>query len=217
MIDIESWMKIFLQALQDTFGDRVEFVGLQGSYARGEATETSDIDVVVIFDELHVEDIVQYNDMLDKLPNRDFICGFISGKQELLHWESSDLFQFYFDTRPIKGSLTELQRLLDHDAVNRAVKLGACNIYHACVHNMLHGKSEEVLKALYKSAVFTIQALYYQKKGEYVSTQNELLKAVDKEHREIVRISIDLKNGIDVAFQEMCEKLFTWAKKLISA
>ena len=48
MIDINIWMKNFLQTLNYTFGNRVWFVGLQGSYGRGEATETSDIDIVVL-------------------------------------------------------------------------------------------------------------------------------------------------------------------------
>ena len=52
MIDITNWMQNFLQTLKSTFANRVWFVGLQGSYGRGEATETSDIDVVVILDEL---------------------------------------------------------------------------------------------------------------------------------------------------------------------
>jgi len=34
-----------LQILNETFANRVWFVGLQGSYARGEACDTSDIDV----------------------------------------------------------------------------------------------------------------------------------------------------------------------------
>lgn len=50
MIDITAWTKNFLQTLNETFANRVWFVGLQGSYGRGEATETSDIDVVVILD-----------------------------------------------------------------------------------------------------------------------------------------------------------------------
>ena len=37
MIDINAWMKNFLQALDETFGNRVWFVGLQGSYGRDEA------------------------------------------------------------------------------------------------------------------------------------------------------------------------------------
>ncbi|MBR2927362.1 MAG: nucleotidyltransferase domain-containing protein, partial [Clostridia bacterium] len=52
MIEITAWMKEFLQTLNQTFANRVWFVGLQGSYGRGEATETSDIDIVVILDQL---------------------------------------------------------------------------------------------------------------------------------------------------------------------
>ena len=50
MIDIHTWMETFLEALDRTFPARVRFVGLQGSYGRGEATEGSDIDAVVILD-----------------------------------------------------------------------------------------------------------------------------------------------------------------------
>ena len=108
MIDISNWMNSFLKALNETFGDRVWFVGLQGSYGRGEATETSDIDVVVILDELSAKDIEAYNRMLNTLSHRELICGFLSGKDELLNWEPSDLFQFYYDTKPILGNLDAL-------------------------------------------------------------------------------------------------------------
>ena len=86
MIDINGWMNDFLQKLNDVFVNRVWFVGLQGSYGRGEATETSDIDVVVILDELSASDIQTYQDMLDTLPHRELICGFVSGKDEILNW-----------------------------------------------------------------------------------------------------------------------------------
>ena len=128
MIEISLWMENFVQALEENFGNRVWFVGLQGSYGRGEATETSDIDVVVILDELTAQDIQAYNAMLDILPHRELICGFVSGKKELLNWESSDLFQFYHDTTQIKGSLDELLGLIDEAAIDRAIKIGACNI-----------------------------------------------------------------------------------------
>ena len=76
MIDITAWMHNFLQTLNETFANRVWFVGLQGSYSRGEATETSDIDVVVILDELSASDIQKYNTMLGTLSHRELICGF---------------------------------------------------------------------------------------------------------------------------------------------
>ena len=158
MIDISVWMQDFLQTLNATFANRVLFVGLQGSCGRGEATETSDFDVVAILDELSASDIQKYNTMLDTLPHREQICGFLSGKDELLNWEPSDLFQFYYDTSPIQGSLDELLAVIDETAVDRAIKIGACNIYHGCVHNILHEKSDEILYGLYKSASFVVQA-----------------------------------------------------------
>ena len=39
MVDIETWIENYKALIQERFGDRVWFVGLQGSYARGEATD----------------------------------------------------------------------------------------------------------------------------------------------------------------------------------
>ena len=216
MIDITAWMKNFLQTLNETFANRVWFVGLQGSYGRGEATDTSDIDIVVILDELSATDIQSYNTMLDTLTHRELICGFISGTNEIMNWEPSDLFQFCYDTTPIKGSLDEVLALIDDRAVNRAIKIGACNIFHGCVHNMLHEKSEDILRGLYKSASFVVQAIAFKQTGNYISHQKELLKVVSSDERAIVETFVNLKNGGAVEFNLMSETLFTWAKKWIS-
>ena len=216
MIDITAWMKNFLQILNDTFANRVWFVGLQGSYGRGEATETSDIDIVVILDELSAMDIQIYNDMLDSLSHRDLICGFLSGKNEILSWEPSDLFQFCHDTTPIEGSLDEVMAGIDESAVNRAIKIGACNIYHGCVHNMLHEKSEDILRGLYKSASFVVQAIAFKQTGNYISHQKELLQVVSSDEQVIVKTFMNLKNGGTADFNLMSEALFAWSKKWIS-
>ena len=217
MIDITNWMQNFLQTLNKTFENRVWFVGLQGSYGRGEATETSDIDIVVILDELSAKDIQIYNDMLDTLPHRKLICGFLSGKNEIMNWEPSDLFQFCNDTTPIKGTLEEVFALIDESAINRAIKIGACNIFHGCVHNMLHEKSEDILRGLYKSASFVVQAIVFKQTGNYIKYQEELLKVVSSDELVIVENFMNLKNGGTVDFSLMSETLFDWAKKWISA
>ena len=216
MIDITAWMQNFLQKLNDTFADRVWFVGLQGSYGRGEATETSDIDIVVILDELSAMDIQTYNNMLDTMSHRELICGFLSGKKEILNWEPSDLFQFCHDTAPIKGSLDEVMAVIDESAVNRAIKIGVCNIYHGCVHNMLHEKSEDILRGLYKSASFVLQAIAFKQTGKYISHQKELLQVVSFDERVIVENFLNLKNGVTVDFNLMSERLFAWSKKWIA-
>ena len=215
MLDINSWTAKFLKTVDEAFGNRVWFVGLQGSYGRGEATDTSDIDVVVILDELSASDIQKYNAMLDALPHRESICGFLSGKDELFHWEPSDLFQFYYDTTPIKGSLDELLMVIDEAAIDRAIKIGACNIYHGCVHNMLHEKSENVLYGLYKSASFILQVLTFKQTGKYIKHQNELLGVVSTDEQKIVDTFLKLKNGGAVEFGAMSKELFAWAANQI--
>ncbi len=215
MIDVTVWLDTFLNALNNTFGERIWFVGVQGSYAREEATENSDIDLVVILDALSASDIKKYNTMLDTLPHRELICCFLSGKNELLHWEASDLFQFYYDTRTIRGDLNELLPLLDDTAVDRAIKIGVCNIYHNCVHNILHEKSEDILKGLYKSASFVTQAIVFRKTGKYIRHQKELQQAVSSDERMIIDTFLDLKNGGTVDFDKMSVALFTWAQNRI--
>jgi len=216
MIDIKSWMESFTELLKKTFGERIYFIGLQGSYGRGEATESSDIDVVVVLDKMTADDIKIYRDMIDIIPNRDLICGFLSGKDELINWEPSDLFQFYYDTIPILGTLDELLTKIDNVAVDRAIKAGACNIYHGCVHNMLHEKNDDIVRGLYKSASFVIQAIVFKNTGKYIKYQKELLEAVGNEEREVLKSFIALKNGARVEFDTMSERLFNWAKKLIN-
>ncbi len=216
LINITSFIEEFSFALNESFGERVWFFGLQGSYGRGEATDTSDIDIVVILDELAPSDIEIYNNMLNTLPYRELICGFLSGKKEIMNWESSDLFQFYFDTMPIKGSLCDLLPLLDDASVDRAIKIGACNIYHGTVHNMLYEKSEEILAGLYKAASFAVQANVFRKTGRYIKKQTELISAADKDERYIIEAYSSMKKGGMIQFKEMSEFLFMWAGKLIN-
>lgn len=216
MVDIKVWMERFTKLLKETFGQRIYFVGLQGSYGRGEATESSDIDPVVILDQLTVEDVKAYNAMLEHLPAREKICGFLSGKDELFQWEPSDLFQFYHDTTPILGTLDGLLVKIDQAAVDRAIKIGACNIYHGCVHNMLHEKNDDLVRGLYKSASFVVQAIVFRKTGKYIKGQQELLQMANGKTKEIVATFIALKNGAAVEFAPMSEQLFNWAKELIT-
>ena len=214
-MDILKWIDEFMVSLRNTFGDRIWFVGLQGSYGRGEATPQSDIDMVVILDQVTTADVKAYHAMLDTLPNRAQMCGFFSGKEELMNWEASDLFQFYYDTTPIYGSLDELLEVLDDAAINRAIKIGACNIYHGCVHNMLFDKSDEILKGLYKAASFVVQAIAFRETGSYIRLQKDLLQVVSGEEQEITKTFLQLKSGGDVRFDEMSALLMNWAQRWI--
>lgn len=211
--NIDCWLQLYTDAVKKQFGNRIWFIGLQGSYGRGEATDTSDIDVVLILDSLSYHDLSTYSELLDTLPHRDKICGFVSGRKELEQWEKSDLFQFCHDTTEIVGSLDDILQIIDKDDVKQAVHLGACNIYHACVHNAVHEKSIYNLKAIYKSAVFVIQAIVYLQHGIFVKRQTELGDYLEPEDRMILDGWFALKKGDEESFSVLSENIMNWSSK----
>ena len=109
-----------------------------------------------------------------------------------------------------------LSAVVDETDVNRAIKIGACNIFHGCVHNMLYEKSEEILRGLYKSASFVVQAIAFKQTGNYISHQKELLQVVSSDERSIVETFLNLKNGEAADFNLTSETLFAWSKKWIA-
>ena len=212
----KAWVKEYAEAVKELFGERIWFIGLQGSYGRGEATAESDIDVVLILDQLSVKDIRAYSVMLDKLSPRDKACGFISGKEELLCWEPSDLFQFYYDTMPITGSLDELLEKIHREDIVRAVHIGACNVYHMCVHNLVHEKSLDILKGAYKSAAFMLNAVVFLEIGKYVKGQTKLLPLLHREEQEILKAGLEIKTKDILAaeeFMKFSSLLIEWSSQ----
>ena len=215
---IDEWMRQYTKAVQNQFHDRVWFVGLQGSYGRGEASAESDIDVVLILDTVSVEDLEIYSQMLDELPEREKVCGFVSGKEELFSWEPSDLFQFYYDTTPVLGSLDELMCLIREEDIRRTVWIGACNVYHMCVHNIVHEKSLEILIGLYKSAAFTLQAIVFMQTGRYVKKKADLISLLEKEDLLVLKSGLELKGRKTISSEELkyySDQLLRWASKWI--
>ena len=77
---MKLWLEQFTAAVRQTFGARVEAIGIQGSHGRGEATDHSDIDVVVILDTLTYHDLKAYDAAISQMPRRSLICGFVSGR-----------------------------------------------------------------------------------------------------------------------------------------
>lgn len=76
-------MSLLRDRLLDRFGDRVAFIGLQGSRARGEATDSSDIDAVIILDRVSASDLDACRLILGDMPETELACGFISGIGEI--------------------------------------------------------------------------------------------------------------------------------------
>ena len=185
-MDIDAFMESFKEDLLRLFGDDLLFLGLQGSWARGEAKETSDIDPVMILRHCGKDELLKYRAYIDTLPEKDILCGFVSSMEELGAWDGADRTQLILDTRPVHGDLEELCPAMTEDDIRRAVQQGACAIYHASSHNILHARDWSILPQLYKSARFTIRMKHHLQTGAYVSAFRELTAFVDEEEKTIL-------------------------------
>ena len=67
MIDLKAYMRELVETLKTVFEKRLLYVGLQGSYLRAEATEKSDIDVMVVIDEMKPNDLKEYKKVLKEI------------------------------------------------------------------------------------------------------------------------------------------------------
>ena len=184
--DVNIWLNELKLNLKDSFGERLLFLGLQGSHRRGEATDTSDIDVVIVLDKLSAEDLQLYREMIHMMPDYEKACGFICGKSELKAWPKYDLFTLYFDTMPIHGNLDSLiAKPLRQDAAE-AVSIGAANLYHAACHSYLYDSDKaQSLSDLYKGTLFLLLGRHYQNTGEYLPSSLELRPTLNGEDLEI--------------------------------
>lgn len=212
MFDLQNWLGKYISAVDEAFGARIVFIGLQGSYARGEQHDGSDIDVVLVLDKLSAGDLKLYRGVIANLPQREKICGFVGGEAELKAWDKADLFQFYHDTKAVYGDLSFLAPVFTDENIKRAVHTAACNIYHACAHNFVHERSEEILKGLFKSAAFALQAKYYLQYGAYISRKKDLLpQLTGLDYDVLAACMLPLENSLEQGM----ELLLGWSSEVI--
>ena len=213
MIDMEQWMTNYVTAMKGAFGDRIRFIGLQGSRGRGEARADSDIDVVFILDSADIDDLRRYRDLTDAMKHSELLCGFVSGVDELKAWDRGDLFQFYFDTKSIVGVIDDLIERPAADDARAAIRMGAGNIYHACSHNFLHGRDFGAVAAHVKTARFVMQARVWLDTGNYYARTSELVERINDEERQILALAT--KELDDQSFEDATALLLRWASRML--
>ncbi len=210
--NIDLWMEELTGKLKRNFGERLLFVGLQGSYRRREAKDSSDIDVVMVLDSLSAADIAEYRGLVRGMELGELVCGFISGSEELSAWPAHEIFQFSMDTEAYHGSLDGLLPPASQEDIIYGIRAGAANIYHAAAHCLAFGGEEnaQMLKELVKAAYFPLLSLHYLRSGKYVSQKAELLPQLSLDEREILEMAddMDTARGLD--------KILSWSAGVIA-
>ncbi len=181
------------EKLTGRFGDRLLFLGLQGSYGRGEAGEDSDIDVVTVLNRVELADLDEYRAAVRGMPEGEKACGFLCGAAELKSWPKYDLCQLARDVRAYRGELGPLLPPLGREDLTQAAAIGASGIYHAAVHTYLYAPKDNwpgFLKEAHKGAFFALRALYELRTGESVRAKRDLLPRLSGDEREILAYSL---------------------------
>ncbi len=214
--DVNIWLEELTNRLKAAFGPRLKAVGLQGSFARGEATPHSDIDAVVILDTLSPQDITAYRQILSQMPSSPHpTCGFLGGAQDLRHWFRAELFQFGLDTRLCYGTLDGLVPPPTRGEARLAAQMGAGTLYHLLVHTWVHGTlTPEFLRQLAKPAFFMLQAAHFVQTGEYLPGKNQLLQKLNRPPLSLLLPA--LENAAKANLEEAAKTLLTCCQQILA-
>ena len=98
MIDVRNIIDEYVEAVKNIYGSSLQRIILYGSYARGEATESSDVDIMILvnLDDLEIK---EYSDELSSitfdinLDNDLMIMPIVKNEEHFKKWISS--YPFY--------------------------------------------------------------------------------------------------------------------------
>ena len=212
MFDLDKYLADLILNCRTAFGERLLYMGLQGSWLRREAHENSDIDVMVILDRFSVRDMDIYRGILKEIGFYEKSCGFICGKDEMKRWNPLEVCQLRHTTKDLFGALTDyLPPATREDEINY-VKLSLGNLYHELCHRYIHAdrdKNAARFRSTCKSAFYLIQNLHFLESGRFLLRRSELKEVAEEEDRIILEMA-DLPDGYD--FDQAFASLFAWCQ-----
>ncbi len=219
MIRIEEYIDELTDILADAFGERLVYIGLQGSYLRNEATENSDIDIMAVIDDISVEDLDTYRQALVSIGNFDKSCGFICGRADLSHWNPLELCHLLNTTKDYYGELKNLVPAYTMEDERNYVKFSLNNLYHEICHRYIHADREHNISRLpvtCKSVFYIVQHLHYLRTGNFIPTKRELLECVQDKDKAVLELGVSLRNDDGYDFDRAFSLLFRWCQSALA-
>lgn len=223
MLCVNTYINDLIALLKKEFGQRLVYVGLQGSYLRGEATEESDIDVMVVIDKMTVADLGAYRQMILSLPNPEKSCGFICGKEDLAHWSSLEIFHLLHSTKDYYGTLADLVPPYQTADVVNYIKMSVGNTYHEACHRYLFAdkdKNRQELPSTYRNVFFILQNVCYLRDGVFYGTKKEMLPHLQGLDRQVLEMLLTLSDeAVDLQTYDLevaLELLLGWCQQMLA-
>ena len=216
VIDINEYTEKLTNELKLKFGDRLLYVGLQGSYLRGEATPESDIDIMLVFDEVHAEDLSAYRQILTELGEYERACGFVCGMDELKNWFPEEICHLLHTTSDVYGKLSEIAPAYSKKDVADYIKMSVGNLYHMLCHRRIHSEMEKNVYKLplaKRDIFFILQNLYYLEEEDFIEKKADVsskVKGLDLEVWECLSKDITIEN-----LDSNLDLLLSWCRDVL--
>lgn len=209
-MDIDTWMNDLIDQLKTEFKERLVLVGLQGSRARGEQREDSDIDVVVVVEDLNADDLASYRSAIQKMPHAELACGFIGSPDVLAAWPRHDVFNLVNDTDIRYGSFDFMDAEFPAEEAKLAADACASEIYHALCHTAVFEPNmlPDLLQGCLKSVFFGIRAKHFAQTGEFVNSRAQLLNLANSDEKKLLQA---YDRNVQMDDQELARRLFQWS------
>ena len=219
MIETRTWMADVLSQLRETFGTRLQYLGLQGSYRRGEAKETSDIDLIVLLDTVGLADLDTYRAIVHAMPEGDKACGFLCGVRDFKAWPPHELFAFSRDTADHFGRLDDFLPPITRDDIRSGARISASALLHPLTHSYLYANAEAkpaILEQAFKAAFFLMQVVDYLETDQYSGSKHELLARLDGAEKEIIEASLNFPAWLNEHSERQAfAMLINWSRKVM--
>ena len=226
--EVTGYVKTLTDALREEFGERLLYVGLQGSCMRGEATENSDIDIMAVLDVLNPADMDAYRRVVKSLEYADRSCGFLCGRKDLLEWNRCEICHLVHTTRDCFGRLDGLVPEYTKEDVLEYIRIMTGNLYHALCHSRVHGKEaawENMLQDACKQAFFILQNKRYVENGTFAVSKAELLELLSGTDARVLEQAMGGKSGkagkafraegADLTPEQRFALLFDWCRQTL--
>lgn len=214
-MDIDVWMNDLIDQLKTEFKERLVLVGLQGSRARGEQREDSDIDVVVVVEDLDADDLALYRSVIQKMAHAELACGFIGSPDVLAAWPRHDVFNLVNDTDIRYGSFDFMDTEFTAEDAKLAADACASEIYHALCHTAVFEPNmlPDLLQGCLKSVFFGIRAKHFAQTGEFVNSRAQLLNLARDDEKKLLQA---YDGNVQMDDQELASRLFQWSNCMIA-
>lgn len=209
-MDIDVWMNDLIDQLKTEFKEKLVLVGLQGSRARDEQREDSDIDIVVVIEDLNADDLASYRSVIQKMPHAELACGFIGSPDVLAAWPRHDVFNLANDTDIRYGSFDFMDTEFTAEEAKLAADACASEIYHALCHTAVFEPNmlPDLLQGCLKSVFFGIRAKHFAQTGEFVNSRAQLSKLANDDETKLLQA---YDGNVQMDDQKLARRLFQWS------